>query len=163
MSKTLILGNEIYDYPDNGTINYAEDATGWAEDANSILNEIRGPGDIATRENTNLVGTDDGTHISGDIDGLTFDTAFVQSIEATGFITRTFTDATPTQVEAFKIEGAYNGTEINFTVDYSGDDTEFEFSVSGGQFRFKYLKIANTDQVSIKFSASAKIDESFFE
>lgn len=162
MSKTFVLGDEIYEYPDNGDINYAEGATGWAEDANNILNQVQGPGDIATTE-TSLIGTDTGTHIEGDITNLDFDTAFVQSIKVEGFITREFSDATPTRVESFTIDGAYNGTEIVFSAEFSGDDTEVEFSVNGGQFRFKYLKITNTESVRVKFSAKAKVDESFFE
>jgi len=79
-----------------------------------------------------------------------------------GFITRTFTDATPTQVEAITIIGVYNGSTLNVSVDFSGDDTELEFTVSGGQFGFKYLKVANTDEVKIKYKAVAIVDSSFF-
>tara|TARA_R110000850_G_scaffold102504_4_gene211769 strand:+ start:935 stop:1423 length:489 start_codon:yes stop_codon:yes gene_type:complete len=161
MSKPLILGDEIYNYPTTGEINYGEEATGWAEDATKILGEVSGPGDIPTTEVT-LVGTDDGTHINGVVTNMLFDTAFVQSMDITGFITRTYTDATPTQVEEFSIKGVYNGTDILFSVDYTGDDAELEFSTVGGQFNFKYLKITATDQVTIKYSAKAKIDESFF-
>lgn len=161
MSKTLILRDEIYEYPDVGDSNYGEDATGWAEEATDILGNVSGPGDIATTEVT-LTGTDDGTHINGTITGLTFDTAYVQRIEVTGFITRTYTDATPDQVEEFTIKGSYNGSSLNPSVDYSGDDTELEFTVTGGQFGFKYLKINSTDQVKIKFKATAIVDADFF-
>jgi hypothetical protein len=161
MSKTLILRDEIFEYPDTGDINYGEEATGWAEEATDILGEVSGPGDIPTTE-VSLVGTDNGTHIEGIITNLVFDTSFVQSMQITGFLTRTYTDATPTEVEAFTIEGAYNGTVINFSPDYAGDDVDLEFTVSGGQFGFIYLKKANTDTVTIKYSAKAKIDESFF-
>ena len=146
MPKNLIVVDEIYEYPVTGDNNYGEEATGWAEAATSVLAQISGPGDIPTTDITNL----------------SFDTAYVQSIIITGHITRTYTDATPTQVEAFSIEGVYNGTEINFSTDLSGDDTEVEFDVNGGQFRFKYLEIANTDTVVAKFSAAAKVDESYF-
>ena len=161
MSKTLILRDEIYEYPDVGDSNYGEAATGWAKEATDILGNVSGPGDIATTEVT-LTGTDDGTHINGTITGLTFDTAYVQRIEVSGFITRTFTDATPTQVEAITIIGVYNGSTLNVSVDFSGDDTELEFTVSGGQFGFKYLKVANTDEVKIKYKAVAIVSEDFF-
>jgi hypothetical protein len=161
MPKNLIVVDEIYEYPVTGDNNYGEEATGWAEAATSVLAQISGPGDIPTTE-TNLLGISSGGYVTGDITNLSFDTAYVQSIIITGHITRTYTDATPTQVEAFSIEGVYNGTEINFSTDLSGDDTELEFDVNGGQFRFKYLEIAGTDTVVAKFSAAAKVDESYF-
>jgi len=170
MSSVRILGDEIYNYPDTGDINYGEEASGWVEGATDILGEVSGPGDIPTTEVT-LEGTNTGTHIEGDITNMVFNTAFVQSISITGFIKRTYTDATPDMVEEFTIRGAYNGTVINFSVDYAGDDTEFEFSTNGGQFKFKYLEVhpdqvtagpALNDAVTIKYSAKAKVDESFF-
>lgn len=161
MPKNLIVVDEIYEYPVTGDNNYGEEATGWAEAITGVAAQISGPGDIPTTE-TNLLGISSGGYVTGDITNLSFDTAYVQSIIITGHITRTYTDATPTQVEAFSIEGVYNGTEINFSTDLSGDDTEVEFDVNGGQFRFKYLEIANTDTVVIKFSAAAKVDEAYF-
>jgi len=161
MSIKLTLGDDVYDYPTTGTINYGEEATNWAEKVSAILRQISGPGDIPLTE-VDLIGTDTGTEITGNITNLLFDTAFTQSIEVNGFLTRTYVDATPDQVEQFTIKGAYNGTEINFSVDYSGDDTEVEFSVVGGQFKFTYLKITNTETVKIKYSAKAIVDESFF-
>ena len=158
MSKTLTLRDEVFQYPDVGDSNYGEAATGWAEEATDILGNVSGPGDIPTTE-VALVGTSDGTHTTGTITNLTFDTSFVQSIQVKGFITRTYSDATPTQVEFFTIEGAYNGTSVNYSVEFAGDDTDFEFTNSGGQFTFKYLDIVNTDTVTIKFNASAIIDE----
>ena len=161
MSTPRILRDEVYNYPDTGDSNYGEDASGWVEEATDILGTVSGPGDIATTEVT-LTGTDDGTHINGNVTGMTFDTAYVQSIEVTGFITRDFSDATPTQVEQFTIKGAFNGTVLNFTVDYSGDDAELEFGITGGQFTFSYLKVVNTDTVKCKYEASAIVDSDFF-
>jgi hypothetical protein len=162
MSTPRILGDEVYQYPDTGDINYGEEASGWVEGATDILNEFSGPGDIPTTE-VNLIGATVVDRKEGNITNLIFDTAYVQSITVTGFITRTYTDATPTQVESFTIDGVYNGTDILFSPEYTGDDTEFEFYTTGGQFGFSYLIIANTDTVTIKYSAKAKIDESYFE
>ena len=162
MSKILVIGDEVFEYPDTGDINYGEEATGWAEKATTVLAEVRGPGDISTTEVT-LIGTDTGTHIEGSVTNFKFDTAYVQSIDASGFITRTYSDLTPTKVEEFTIKGAYNGTDLNITVDYSGDDTDLEFGVVGGQITFSYLKVVGTDTVKMKFSAKAKVDETYFE
>ena len=163
MSTPRILGDEVYQYPDTGDINYGEEASGWVEGATNLLNEVSGPGDIPTTQPPALSGATVSGRIEGNVPSLSFDTAYVQSIAVSGFITRTYSDATPTQVEEFAISGIYNGTDILFSVEYTGDDTEFEFSTVGGQFRFSYLIVANTDQVTIKYSAKAKIDESFFE
>lgn len=162
MSKDLVVRDEIFPYPETGDINYGEPATGWAEAMTEIAEQVSGPADIPNTEVT-LVGTVNGDRTEGTITNLKFDTAYTQSLVIEGFITRTFSDATPKKVEQFTIKGAFNGSVINFSVDYSGDETELDFSATGGQFNFSYENTANTDQVSIKFSARAKVDESFFE
>lgn len=162
MSKTLTLRDEVFPYPDVGDSNYGEAATGWAVEATDILSNVSGPGDIPTTEVV-LTGTSDGTHTTGTITNMTFDTSYVQSIQIKGFITRTYVgNITPKQVEFFTIEGVYNGSSVNYSVEFAGDDTEFEFSNTGGQFTFKYLDVDNTDAVTVKFSASAIVDEEYF-
>ena len=166
MSKTLIVGDEIYEYPDTGNINYGEAATGWAEDMTAIAAEVRGPGDIPTTTPPPLVGTPSGDYTIGNIPNLKFDTAYVQSIEVSGLINRTYSDATPDKVEYFRIKGVYNNTDINYSVDYSGDDTELEFTVNAGQFGFKYLTVfpaaTTTENITIKFKAKVLVDEDYF-
>lgn len=162
MTKTLILRDEVIQYPDEGDANYGESATFWAEEVTDILGNVSGPGDIATTEVT-LTGTNDGTFTTGAITGLSFDTAYVQSVVIEGFVTRTFNDGiTNTQVESFEVLGAYNGTELNISSEFSGDDTELEFTVTGGQIGYKYLNVDNTDSVTVKFKASAIVNSDFF-
>jgi len=161
MPKPLTVRDEIYQYPVEGDNNYAEEATGWAADITDVISQISGPGDIPTTE-VNLLGTETSNVYEGNIPNFSFDTSYVQSIEATGHITRTYTDSTPTKVEHFEIRGAYNDTDINFSAFFSGDDTDFEFSVVGGQFRFRYIGDPNQDIVKIKFSAKAKVDSGAF-
>lgn len=162
MSKDLTIRDEIYPYPETGDSNYGEAATDWAEDVTDVLSDVSGPGDISTTE-VILSGTSDGTYTTGTITNFNYDTNYVQNIEASGFITREYTDATPTEIESFRIFGNFNGSEIVFSVDYSGDDTDLEFTVSGGQFGFKYLDKVNTDQVTIKFKSKVIIDSEYFE
>lgn len=153
-SKKLQIGNDIYDYPITGSSNYGEEATGWAEAATEAIKEIKGPGDISTTE-TILVGLD------GFVSGLQFDTSFVQRISVTGIITREFTLASgkSREVESFTIEGAYNGVEFNITQEFSGDDTEVEFYIVGGQFKFISANVADTQELKIKFVGKALVDE----
>lgn len=159
-SKKLTIGSQVFDYPITGTGNYGEEATAWAEAASEVLAEVKGPGDISITE-TLLSGTLSSGYVTGNISGLVFDTSFVQRIYITGIITRTFTDVSglPDLVESFSIEGAYNGSEFNFSQIFDGDDTDVEFTVTGGQFGFKYLDVADTLQVSIKYKASTVIDK----
>lgn len=164
MPKNLTIRDEVYPYPVNGDSNYGEAATGWAEDVTDVLSDITGPGDIPTTEIV-LVGTSDGTHTTGTITNFVYDTNFVQNIEATGFIKRTYSDAKPDKIESFVIVGNFDSSEINFSVEFTGDDTDFDFTVSGGQFGFKYLDDpdGNDNQVTVKFKSTVIIDDSFFE
>ena len=152
MSKKLTIGSESFDYPVTGGPNYGEPATGWAEAATDAISEFFGPGDIRTTEAALADGT------TADIAGLSFDTAFVQRIEVTGIITRKF-NSSPTKVESFTIEGAYNGVEFNISAEYVGDDTQTTLFMNNGQFRYTADTVADTSEMSIKFQASTIIDE----
>lgn len=152
MSKKLTVGSETFDYPTTGNINYGEEATGWSEAITDAVSEFFGPGDIKTTETLLANNTTD------DIAGLAFDTSFVQRITVEGIITRKF-NSSPTQVEAFSVEGAYNGTEFNITAEYSGDDTDVVLFMNGGQFRYTSADVADTSELTIKFKASTIIDE----
>lgn len=152
MSKKLTVGNESFDYPITGTNNYGEGATDWAEAINSAVSEFFGPGDIRTTEAALANNT------TADVSGLVFDTAFVQRIRIEGIITRKF-NSSPTQTEAFIIEGAYNTVDFNITVEFSGDDTEVDLFMNGGQVRYTSADVADTSEMTIKYSAKVIIDE----
>ena len=157
MTKKLQVGDEVFNYPLTGDINYGEDATDWADSVTEALKTVQNPGDIPVTEAV-LVGTSDGTFTTGTIPGLSFDTSFVQRIFVEGQITREFV-ADPTDVESFSIEGVYNGSEFKISANYSGDDTEVTLNVTGGQFTFKSLDDVNTTNITIKFKAKTIIDE----
>lgn len=148
-SKKLTIGSQVFDYPITGTGNYGEEATAWAEAASEVLAEVKGPGDLSITE-TLLTGT------SGNISGLVFDISFVQRIYITGIITRSFSGL-PDLVESFSIEGAYNGSEFNFSQVFDGDDTDVEFTVTGGQFGYISVAVPDTLQVSLKYQAKTVI------
>jgi hypothetical protein len=154
MSKKLQVGDEIFEYPVNGSSNYGEEATGWADEVTEALKEVKGPGDISTTE-TILSGT------SGDIAGLQFDTSFVQRVFIEGLLKREF-NTSPTKYESFTIEAIYNGSNFLISPVYVGDDTNVTFDVTGGQFTFS--TVADPDDapngLTIKYKAKAIIDES---
>lgn len=158
-TKKLTIGNDTFEYPINGTGNYGEEATAWANAVTVALQEVKGPGDISTTETT-LVGVDNGDGTStGIVSGLLFDVSFVQAIEINGLITRTFTD-TSIDVEYVSIKGGYDGVEFYFTEEYNGEDTEVEFSFDGGQVKFTSVNDANTVSRTFKFTAKAIVDSS---
>jgi hypothetical protein len=164
MSKTLIIGDEAYEYPDTGDINYGEEATGWAEAVTDSLSEIANAGDIATTTaNLKQDGTVNGSFVEGNVRNLLFDTAFVQKIDVSGFVKKTYTDSTPDRLEEVQIRGVFNGSDLLISASFVGDDTEIEFDTNGGQVTFKYVNEVNIDTFTMKFNAKAIIDESFFE
>lgn len=165
MPKNLTIRDEVYPYPVEGDNSYGEAATDWAEAASDVLADVSGPGDISPTEVT-LSGTPSGDYTVGTITNLTFDTSYVQQIISSGYIKRTYTDTTYI-IESFVIEGVFNGSEIDFNVRFSEPDTNFDFTVTVGQFGFSYLTDdgsgKTTSNVTIKFKANAIIDSSFFE
>lgn len=165
MSKDLIVRDEVFPYPVEGDNNYGEAATDWATSVSDVLLDVSGPGDISPTEIT-LVGTSDGTYTTGTITNFTFDTSYVQRITATGYIRRNYSDNSYI-IESFKIEGIFNGSEIDFYPEFSSPDTNFDFTVNVGQFGFSYLDDdgsgKTTSNVTVKFQANAIVDESFFE
>ena len=152
MSIKLAVGSESFNFPITGSINYGEGASDWAQAISSAVSEFFGPGDIRTTESSIQEGQ------AGNIAGLLFDTSYVQRIHIKGIITRTLTN-NDTLVESFLIEGAYNGTQFNFSVQYEGDETEVEISATGGQFTYVAGTVTDTSTISIKYNASTIVDE----
>ena len=152
MTKRIRIGNRSFDYPITGDINYGEDATGAVVALAEAVAEFFGPGDIRTTDTSLQNGT------SSDVTGLSFDVSFVQRIEVTGIITRSF-NTLPTITEAFTINGAYNGTDLIISVQYAGDDTQVEFNNNLGQITYTSADVPDTSSLSVRFRASTIIDE----
>ena len=156
-TKKLTIGNDTFEYPINGTGNYGEEATAWANAVTEALKEVKGPGDISTTE-VLLSGSDNGNGTStGTVSGLLFDTSFVQAVEIKGLITRTYVD-TSIDVEYVTIKGGYDGSEFHYSQYFDGEETEVEFFFDGGQVKFTSVNDANTTSRTFKFSAKAIID-----
>ena len=87
-------------------------------------------------------------------------------LESSGIITREFTDSS-TYVESFTIEGVLKGSVFDIQYEYVGDDTEVTFWTQSGQFYYRALNTdidgKTTQNLTIKFSAKALIDEDVFE
>lgn len=154
MPKILQIGNQTFEYPVQGDGNYGEEASAWAEAATDALQTVQGPEDILLTEALLTNGA------SGDINGLLFDTSLVQQVVVEGIIVRNYTDATPTEAEAFVTLGAYNGVSFKISVESSGDDSGVTLDVSpSGQFTYVAANRANTNTITIKFKGKAIIAE----
>lgn len=119
MSKLLQVGNDIFEYPQQGTgQGHGEDATSWAEAVTAALADFLGPNDILITSQTLANG---GT---GTISELSFNLAQVQHVNVEYLIIRQYlrrvtgVDATATfanrliDVDSSSIDTATN--EINF-------------------------------------------------
>lgn len=153
--EILQVIDEIFEYPTNGVDDWGEEGTAWAVAVTEALARLIGPQDILITEIPILEGQTDAA-----INGLNFDTAVIQAILVEGFITRTYTDATPTEVDRFTLKGAYNGSDFFFDDSYSGNDAGVTIGIqSSGQGVYTSETRTNTDTIIMKFEAKAIIDD----
>lgn len=144
----LQIGNDIFIYPENGSGNWGEEATAWAEAVTKALETVQGPNDILITE---ALLSDGG---SGIISGLNFNVGQVLGVEGDAVIERTYADATPKETEYVKFTGSYNGTTFTTTPVFSGDDTGVEIDVDNtGQYLYVAESKPNTLSLTIKFRA----------
>ena len=110
MSKSLTIGNETFQYPEEGTKpGWGEEATDWAVAATNTLGTLSGVNDINTTcvviANDQCTAASVGTGASA----LSFPTASVRSFVVSYAVTR------GTTVETGEMEGVFNGTSWAFS------------------------------------------------
>ena len=158
MSFTIQIGNKIITMPNNNeSPGYGEGLVEFYKAVESALGSVQGPQDI-TQTTATLA-----NNSSGNVNGFLFDTAEVKYIFAEFTITRTFSDATPTQSESGQMFGNYDGTDFVIsvqTVEGSGGDPLVELDISNtGQVTYVSQDVTNTDTLQIFFKAKAIINE----
>lgn len=150
MSKTLVIGSEEFEFPEEGNNsgNYGESVTSWADAVTRALSTVQKPNDIPDTEATILNNTATFTSVLG----LSFNTSEVISINTEYRIQRT-TD-TITSVESGFIEGFYDGTNWQITIRSTGN-AGVEFDITGaGQIQYKSTLISGANYSgSISFRA----------
>jgi hypothetical protein len=152
MSKTLQIGNQTFEYPEQGDGTWGEEASSWAQAVTEALATVQGPEDILLTEALITNGS------SGNVSGLAFDTSLVQQIVVEGLLVRSYLDATPTEAEAFVATGAYNGSVFNISMEYAGNDTGVVLDIdNAGQFTYVAENRAQTNTILIKFKGKAII------
>lgn len=156
MTKRLTVGDESFEFPEQGNVGWGEEATDWAEQVSLTLANVVGPQDILLRETPLNISQP----TFADVVGLKFDVSKVQQVIVEGLITRTFNNATPTIAQSFKAEGIYNGSDFFITLEFSGNaDCGVTLAVlSNGQFQYTTDVVANTDTISIKYRGQAISD-----
>jgi hypothetical protein len=157
MSKDLQIGSNIYEYPSPGEpAGWSEGASDWAEGVTNALATVQGPNDILLTSSS-LVIPDGTPETEGpfNVNGFLFDSATVQGFEAQFLVTRTYTDATPKEVESGDIMGNGTGAGGDFFISVSSiGDTGISFSItSDGQVQYTMEERANTQNIQIKFKA----------
>ena len=159
MTKKLQVADESFEYPENGDINWGEDATGLIEKVVEVLADIIGPDDILLAE----AALTNGQLTAAPISGLKFDVGRVQQVVVEGLITRTYTipSGKPTEAESFTAEGVFDGAVFTISTEYAGNlDTGVIIDVDNtGQFTYTAEDKTDTDTFSIKFKGSAIIDD----
>jgi len=164
MSKLLQVGNDVFEYPQQGTgAGHGEEATAWAEAVTEALANFLGPNDILLTS-ANLA---NGVATPQVIPGLSFNTGQVQHINVEFLIVRIYdvapvppeTEPTTTKiVESGKIYGNFNGSDFRISIEATGDDTGVELDVTaGGQFNYTSSELEG-HQSSVVFFKGQTID-----
>lgn len=158
MSYIIQIGNKLIPMPDNNeSPGYGEGLVEFHKAVEAALATVQGPQDI-TQTTATLA-----NNSSGNVNGFLFDTSEVKYVFAEFTITRTFTDATPTQSESGQLFGNYDGTDFVIsvqTVEGSGGDPLVELDISStGQITYVSQNVANTDELQVVFRAKSIINE----
>lgn len=86
MSKTLVVNNTAFEYPDAGDPKgWGEEATAWATEVTAVISDLKGPNDLLQSSFTIA----NNTSVAADVVGLIFDPASVRSAEIEYNIYRT--------------------------------------------------------------------------
>lgn len=145
----LTLNGTVYNYPSPGDENkWGEDATAWAEAVNSTLGTIIGAGFI--QETTVTINDDVSTFTN--ILGASFNNAVSRSFKFNYSVTRS--DGITNSVETGLINGIYNGSDWDYSIERTGD-AGMDYNVtSTGQLQYKSSNIGGTYSGSISFYAN---------
>lgn len=157
MSKTLIVGNEEFEFPTEGTNpGYGSEVTDWAEAVTEALTTVQKPNDIllTTAAINNNVST------PANIPGFSFTTAEVKAIDCRYLITRTTTGPDATYTEVGYIEGFFDGTNWGISIRSTGDSKVTLSITPAGQIQYTSENIIAATHVG-EITFEAKVINSF--
>lgn len=151
MSISLTIGNETFEYPENGSnpqAQWGEEATGWAEAVTELLNNIQSPNDVSLTTFT----LNDNVTTETNIVGLAFSTTAVSHVNVEYVIERTV--AGNVTAESGLILGNYDGVNFNISLETVGDSGVNISVTNTGQFQYTSSNLGHT-ACTIKFKGTA--------
>ena len=151
MPKILTVGIEEFEYPLTGEQGqYGEEATDWATAVSDALSTVQQRNDIPSSSATILNGAITATAIPG----FSFDTSEVISINCEFIITRTTLVPALNLVESGFIQGNFDGSSWNITIESVGDAGILLDITSGGQVVYTSSSLTGSNYTgSILFKA----------
>lgn len=140
MSKILIIGNQEFEFPEQGTnAPWGEQVTDWAVAVTEALTIVQQPNDIVTT--TALINNNQASFAN--IPGFSFDTSEVVSINAE-FIIKRSTD-TNNLVESGLIKGNFDGTTWTCS-QVSQGNAGVTFNITdAGQIQYTSTSVSGTN------------------
>lgn len=156
MAKTVQIGNQFFDYPEQGEgAGHGQEATDAFVAVTEVLKDLQGPNDIL--ETTAVLANNQTT--PANIPGLSFDTATVRRIEIQFIIKRIYDAGASTVLESGTVNGNYDGIDFDISIESVGQDTGVTLSISpSGQFQYTSTNLTNHVSSEIKFRAKT-LDE----
>ena len=152
MAKELTIGNNTYNYPENGeNPGWGEEATAWAEAVTDLLATVQGANDITlsnfTLQNNQIT--------AANITGLAFNLTEVLQFRIEYTIKRTNDGGSTITTETGTIYGHNNDTVVELSQEFTGN-TGIDFSITpAGQLQYTSSNLVNHVSSSITFKATA--------
>jgi len=134
MPKTLIVGNEEFEFPLEGeSPGYGSEVTDWAEAVTDALSTVQKPNDILT-----TTGSINNSGVLTNIPGFSFPVSEVISIDCKYFVKRVVTGGpnAGTYVEVGYIEGYFDGTNWGISIRTIGDARILLSITPAGQIQY---------------------------
>jgi hypothetical protein len=134
MPKTLIVGNEEFEFPLTGeNPGYSSEITDWAEAVTEALSTVQKPNDILTT--TQAINN---SGVLTNITGFSFPTSEVISIDCKYIVKRVITGGpnAGTYAEVGFIEGYYDGSNWGISIRTTGDAGILLSIDSSGQIQY---------------------------
>lgn len=148
MAITLIVNNTPFDYPEQGEQQpWGEAASGWATEVTTVINSLKGPSDILETSAPILI-----NQTKAILPNFFFDPNTVGSFSAIGFVS--IADEVK---EKFIIEGMYNGSSWDYSVETIGDSGIKIEVENNGQVVYTSGAFSTIKSSYIKFKGTALI------
>ena len=156
MSKTLTIGSETFEFPEQGTNpDWAEEVTDWATAVTDALQNVQAPNEILIT--SALINNNQS--VPANIAGFSFNTSEVRSINAEYYIKRTTDVPAVNLVESGFIEGNFDGTDWTVSVRSNGT-SEVDFDITpAGQLTYTSSNLTGSNYSGIIKFKSRVINE----